>query len=194
MSLYLKFCISLKSRKYRLLAELLSGSQDSVPWSYISSLAISSVTSTIWPRREIKQNIHFLSQIICNSFKFSFIIMSLKMPTLCLDASPDTLRPVCCHHMHCLQGDLCHCLQEGSPQAVVMLSASHVLQNSPQFTVQGFEVWTPWGPILGTDEGQEVPSQPLLSHLGLVGRSWVLLGDPFLIIEEGHVKMFRNSL
>jgi len=118
-----------------------------------------------------KKKIHFLSQIICNSFKFSFIIMSLKMSTLCLDASLDTRRSVCFHHMHCLQGDLCHCLQEGSPQAVVMLSASRVLQNGPQFTVQGFEVWTPQGPILSTDEGQEVPSQPLLSCLGLVGRS-----------------------
>ena len=55
MSLYLKFCISLKSLKYCLLAELLSASQDSVPWSYTSSLAISSVTSTMWPRRKIKQ-------------------------------------------------------------------------------------------------------------------------------------------
>jgi len=69
--------------------------------------------------------------------------MPLKMATLCLDASLDTHWPVCCHCMHCLQGDLCHCLQEGSPQAVVMLSASYVLQNSSQFTVQGFEVWTP---------------------------------------------------
>ena len=55
MSFYLKFCISLKSLKYCLLAELLSASQDSVPWSFISisSFAISSVTSTMWPRKKI---------------------------------------------------------------------------------------------------------------------------------------------
>jgi len=52
-----------------------------------------------------------------------------------------------------------------------MLLASHVLQNSPQFTVQGVEVWTHRGPILGAVEGQKVPSQPLLSYLALVGRS-----------------------
>jgi hypothetical protein len=31
---------------------------------YILGLAISSVTSTMWPRRKIKQNLHFLSQVI----------------------------------------------------------------------------------------------------------------------------------
>jgi len=61
-----------------------------------------------------------------------------------------------------------------------MLLASHTLQNSPQFMVQGLEVWTLRGPILGTDEGRTVPPQPLLSRLGLVGRSSVLLEDPFL--------------
>ena len=47
-----------------------------------------------------------------------------------------------------------------------MLSAPYVLQNSPQFIVQGFEVSTPRKPILGTDEGQKVPPQPLLSCFG----------------------------
>ena len=96
------------------------------------------------------------------------------MADLWLDASLETLQPLCCHHTHHLQGDLCRCLHEGSLQAlqvVVILLASHVLQNSPQFTVQGVEVWTPQGPILSADEGQNVPLQPLLSGLGLVGRS-----------------------
>jgi hypothetical protein len=53
----------------------------------------------------------------------------------------------------------------------VMLLASHVLQNSPQFIVQRVEVWTPLGPILSPDKGQNVPPQPLLCRLGLVGRS-----------------------
>ena len=100
--------------------------------------------------------------------------MSLKMATLCLDASLEMLRPLCCHRTHCLQGDLCHCLHKGSLQAlqvVAMLSSSHVLQNGPQFTIQGVEVWTPRGPIFGADEGQKVPLRPLLSRLGLMGRS-----------------------
>jgi len=53
----------------------------------------------------------------------------------------------------------------------VALSASHVLQNSPQFIVQGVEVWTTRGPILGADKGQIVPPQSLLSRFGFVGKS-----------------------
>jgi hypothetical protein len=34
----------------------------------------------------------------------------------------------------------------------VALLASHVLQNSPQFIVQGVEVWIPRGPIFGADK------------------------------------------
>jgi len=96
------------------------------------------------------------------------------MATLCLDASLETLRPLCYCGMHRLQGDLRRYFLEGSLQAVqvvVMLSASHVLQNSPQFIVQGVEVWTSRGPILCTDKGRNVLPQPLLSRLGLVGRS-----------------------
>ena len=95
------------------------------------------------------------------------MIMSLKIAILCLDTSLEMLWPLCWHRTHCLQGDLCRCLCEGSLQAfhvVVKLSARYVLQNSPQFTVQGFEVWTPQGPILDTDEVQKVPLQPLLSR------------------------------
>jgi hypothetical protein len=87
------------------------------------------------------------------------------MAALCPDANLET------HH---LQGDLCRCFHEGSLQAaqvVVTLSASHVLQNSPQLIVQGVQVWTPRGPILGADKGRNVPPQPLLSRLGLMGRS-----------------------
>ena len=67
------------------------------------------------------------------------------MAALCLDTSLKTLRPRCYHGAHHLQGDLC-CFHKGSlqtVQVVVMLSASHVLQNSPQFIVQGTVVWTP---------------------------------------------------
>jgi len=94
------------------------------------------------------------------------------MAALCLDTSPETLWPLCCRRTLWLQGD--HCLYMGSPQAlqaVVTLSARHVLQNSPQFIVQSFEVCIPRKPILGTDEGQKVPLQPLLSCLGLLGRN-----------------------
>jgi len=83
------------------------------------------------------------------------------MATLCLDASLETLWPLCCRRTLHLQGDLCCCLHKGSHRAlqvVVMLSAFHVLQNSPQFIVQGLEVCIPRRPILGTDEGQRVCS------------------------------------
>jgi hypothetical protein len=96
------------------------------------------------------------------------------MAALHLNARLETLQPLCYHGMHRLQGDLCRCFHEGSlqtVQVVVTLSASHVLQNSPQFIVQGVEVWTSQGPILGTDKCWNVPLQPLLSRLGLVGRS-----------------------
>ena len=119
------------------------------------------------------------------------------MAALCLDTSLETLWPLCCCCTHHLQWDLCHCLHETSlqaPQATVTLTAHHILQNSPQFIVQGDEVWTPQGPILGAEEGQNIPPQPLLSHLGLVGRSCVLLEDPFLTNEEGCAKMFHSSL
>ena len=95
------------------------------------------------------------------------------MATLYLDASLGMLRLLCCRTL-CLLGNLCCCLHKGSPQAlqaVVTLSACHALQNSRQFIVQGFEVCTPRKQILGVDEGQKVPLQPLLICLGLVGRN-----------------------
>ena len=91
------------------------------------------------------------------------------MAALCLDASLQTLRPFCYRGTHRLQEDLCRCFHDGSlqtVQVVVTLLASHVLQNSPQFIVQGFEVWTPRGPILGPDKGPNVLPQPILSRLG----------------------------
>ena len=94
--------------------------------------------------------------------------MPLNLATLCLDSSLETLRPLCYCDAHLLQGDLYHCFHEGSlqtVQVVVTLSASHVVQNSPQFIVPGVEVWTPRGPILGTDKGWNIPPQPLLSRL-----------------------------
>ena len=91
------------------------------------------------------------------------------MAALCLDASFEMLRSLCYRGTHRLQGDLCRCFHEGSLQTVqivVMLLASLVLQNSPQFIAQGVEVWTPRGPIFGADKGQHVPPQPLLNRLG----------------------------
>ena len=96
------------------------------------------------------------------------------MAALCLNASLETLQPLCCCCALLLQGDLCCCLHKGSPQAlqaVVMLSACHTLQNNPQFIVKGFEVCTPRKPILDADEAQKVSPQPLLSSLGLLGRN-----------------------
>jgi hypothetical protein len=91
------------------------------------------------------------------------------MAALCLDASLETLRPLCYRGTHRLQGNLCRCFHERSlqtVQVVLSLLASHVLQNSPQFIVPGFEVWTLRGPILGADKGRNVPPQPLLIRLG----------------------------
>ena len=91
------------------------------------------------------------------------------MPDLCLDVSLEMLRPLCYRGTHRLQGDLCHCFHEGSlqtVQVVVTLLVSHVLQNSPQIIVPGFEFWTPRGPILCADKARNVPPQPLLSRLG----------------------------
>jgi len=68
------------------------------------------------------------------------------MDTLCLDTSLETLWPLCCCRTHCPQWDLCRCLQKGTlqaRQAIVTLPAHQVLRNSPQFRVQGVEVWTP---------------------------------------------------
>ena len=55
-----------------------------------------------------------------------------------------------------LQGYLWLCLHEASLQAlqaVVTLSVHHILQNSPQFIVECFEVCTPRKPVLGAEEG-----------------------------------------
>ena len=89
------------------------------------------------------------------------------MAALCLLASLEMLWPLCYRGTHRLQGDLCCCCHEGSLQTVrvvVTLLASHVLQNSPQLIVQGFEVWIPRGPNLGADKGRNVPPQPILSR------------------------------
>ena len=90
------------------------------------------------------------------------------MAAICLDASLETLRPLCYRGTHRLQGDLCRFFHEGSLQTiqvVVTLLASHVLQKSPKFIVPGVEVWTPRGPILDADKDRNVPPQPLLSLL-----------------------------
>ena len=119
------------------------------------------------------------------------------MAALCLNASLETLRPLCYRGTHRLQGDFCRCFHEVFPQTVqvgVTLLVSLVLQNSPQFIAQGDEVWTPRGPILGADKCRNVPPQPLLSRLGLVGKSWVLLEDPFLTTEESCIKEVSQLL
>jgi hypothetical protein len=56
------------------------------------------------------------------------------MATLCLNASPQILQQLCCYSTYHLQGDLCHCLHKRclkALQALVTISAHHVLQNSP---------------------------------------------------------------
>jgi len=77
--------------------------------------------------------------------------MSLKMPTVCLNASLETLQPLCsCCTLH-VQGDLCHFLCKD----LLRLSRPlwcfwHAMFSK---TARGFEVCTPWKPILSADEG-----------------------------------------
>ena len=90
------------------------------------------------------------------------------MTALCPNASLETLWPLCYRGTHCLQRDLCRCFHQGSLQAlqvVVTLSPRHVLQNSPQFIVQGVEVWLPEGQSLALIKAETF----LRSH------SWVVL-------------------
>ena len=77
------------------------------------------------------------------------------MAAFCRNASPETLRLLCYRGTHRLQRDLFR-LSRLLP-VLAALSASHVLQNSPQFIDQGVEVWTPRGPSLGADKGRNVP-------------------------------------
>ena len=70
------------------------------------------------------------------------------MASLCLDANLETLRPLCYRGTQRHQEDLCRCFHEGSLQTVqivVTLLASHVIQNSPQFIVQGLRSGLPDG-------------------------------------------------
>jgi hypothetical protein len=95
------------------------------------------------------------------------------MAALCLDASLETLRPLCYRGTQRLQEDLCCCFHEGSLQTahvVVTLLASHVLQKRPQLAPR-VEIWTPRRPILGADKGRNVPPQSILSHLDFWGRN-----------------------
>ena len=118
------------------------------------------------------------------------------MAALCLDASLETLRPLCYRGTHRLQGDLCRCFHEGSfqtVQVVATLLASHVLQNSPQFIVPGG-----WG--LDSPRANprhwyrpERSSAATPESSRLLGRNWDVLDDPFLTTEDGHVKFFHSS-
>jgi len=88
-----------------------------------------------------------------------------------------------------------HALSPGGSwllQAVVTLSACHVLQNNPQFIVQSFDVCTPQKPILGADEVQKVPLQPLLSCLGLWGRNWVCWKTNFWSLKKVMLRCFTT--
>ena len=90
------------------------------------------------------------------------------MAALRLDASLETLRPLCYRGTQRLHGDLCRCFHNGSLetlQVVVPLLASHVLQNSPQFIVQGLRS--------GLPEGQS--SALINAETCLRSYSWVVL-------------------
>jgi len=80
------------------------------------------------------------------------------MAALCLDASLETLRPLCYRGTRRLQGAFCRCSRKRSlqtVQVVVTLLASYVLHNRSQFMVPGVEVWTPRESILGADKARK---------------------------------------
>jgi len=95
--------------------------------------------------------------------------MTVKMVALCLDASLETLRPLCYRGTHCLHRDLCRCFLQESLQTVQVfftLLVRHVLKNSPQILVPKVEAWTPRRPILGAGKGRNFLPRPILSRLG----------------------------
>jgi len=90
------------------------------------------------------------------------------MAVLCLDASHETLQPLCYCHMHRIQGDVCCCLHKGSLQAlqtVVMLLACHVLQTIHSLLSRGLRFALPEGQFLALMKARRF----LLSY------SWVVL-------------------
>jgi hypothetical protein len=99
--------------------------------------------------------------------------MSLKMPALCLHTNLEKLGHSAIGARTISTGISATAFTRDLQvaQVVVTLSASHVLKNSPQFIVQGVEFWTPKGSILSADKCGNMPPQPHLICLGLVGSS-----------------------
>ena len=90
------------------------------------------------------------------------------MAALCLDASHETLQPLCYCHMHRIQGDVCCCLHKGSLQAlqaIVMLLACHVLQTIHSLLSRGLRSALPERQFLALMKARRF----LCSH------SWVVL-------------------
>ena len=117
------------------------------------------------------------------------------MATLCLDTSLEILRPICCRRMHPSGWDICRCLHKDLFMFSTLLwcfrQAISFKMCCPRFTVHGVKSGLPEGQ---SSVRKKVAPRPLLSRLGLVASSWVLLEDQFLNIDEFHVKGFHNSL
>ena len=95
------------------------------------------------------------------------------MAALCLDASLETLRRLCCHHTHCLQGDLCRCLHVGSLQAlqvVVILSASHSFKTAHSLRPRGLRS----GLLEGQFSALRKARRFLRSHSSVVLALWAV--------------------
>jgi hypothetical protein len=102
------------------------------------------------------------------------------MDAVCLDASLETLRLLCCRRTNRSQWVFRRCFHEGSLQAFQAIR--HAMPSKITHSLLSI------GMRSRLSEGQfsavMKPRRFLRSCLGLVGRSWILLEDPFLAIEE----------
>ena len=149
------------------------------------------------PRGKTKHNLHLSRQFFCNSFSFSFIIISLKIAALYFDTSLETLRPLSCHcTLQSPGGSLplpSRILSLGYPGCNDAFGTPYPPKQPTVFSPGG------WGldfPRANPRRWQrpERSSATTSESSWLLGRNWVLLEESFLTTEEGHVKLFHNSL
>jgi len=90
------------------------------------------------------------------------------MAALCLDASLETVLPLCYRGTHRLQWDLCRCFHEGSLQTAGCYDPFGKPCPPKQLKIYSPGGWglDSRGPILSPDKGRKFPPQPLLRRLG----------------------------
>ena len=81
---------------------------------------------------------------------------------------------------HLLPGHVCEPVHDGGLQGVQSVVTSPVdgpFTGPPEVVVNRVAVWASWHPQLLPPEVGQVGTQPVLGHLGVVGRGPVLLED-----------------